>query len=48
VFQLHALADAVLRGAPVLTSVEDAIKNMEVIDAAYLAAGLEPRQPARL
>jgi predicted dehydrogenase len=48
VFQLHALADAVLRGAPVLTSTDDAIKNMEVIDAAYLAAGLEPRQPARL
>jgi predicted dehydrogenase len=48
VFQLHALADAVLRGAPVLTDVDDAIANMEVIDAAYLAAGLEPRQPARV
>jgi predicted dehydrogenase len=48
VFQLHALADAVLRGVPVITSVDDAIANMEVIDAAYLAAGLEPRQPARL
>jgi predicted dehydrogenase len=48
VYQLHALADAALRGAPVITSVDDAIANMEVIDAAYLAAGLEPRQPARL
>ncbi|HEY2645247.1 MAG TPA: Gfo/Idh/MocA family oxidoreductase [Galbitalea sp.] len=47
VFQLHALANAVLRGAPVLTSVDDAIKNMDVIDAAYLAAGLEPREPSR-
>jgi predicted dehydrogenase len=45
VFQLRALADAMLRGAPVLTSVDDAIANMEVIDAAYLAAGMEPRQP---
>jgi len=46
VFQLHALAGAIQRGAPVLTSVDDAIKNMEVIDAAYAAAGLPLREPA--
>jgi predicted dehydrogenase len=45
VFQLRALADAVLRGAPVSTDPGDAIRNMDVIDAAYLAAGLQPRQP---
>jgi predicted dehydrogenase len=45
VFQLRALADAVLRGAPISTGPADAIRNMEVIDAAYLAAGLQPRQP---
>jgi predicted dehydrogenase len=44
-FQLRALADALLRDAPVVTSVGDAIGNMDVIDAAYVAAGLEPRQP---
>ncbi len=42
-FQLQAFADAVLRGAPVLTPVADSIANMEVIDAIYTAAGLPPR-----
>ena len=44
-FQLRALADSVLRGAPVVTDLDGAIKNMEVIDAAYVAAGMEPRRP---
>ena len=42
-FQLQAFADAVLRGAPVLTPPSDSIANMEVIDAIYTAAGLKVR-----
>ncbi|RRR43444.1 gfo/Idh/MocA family oxidoreductase [Mycolicibacter terrae] len=44
-FQLDAFADAVLRGAPVRTTPQDAIENMTVIDAIYTAAGLPVRQP---
>lgn len=44
-FQLEAFRDAVRDGAPVLTGPMDAVANMRVIDAAYLAAGLEPRHP---
>lgn len=44
-FQLRALADSVLRGAPVITDLDGAIKNMEVIDAAYVAAGMNVREP---
>ncbi|MGW4487544.1 Gfo/Idh/MocA family protein [Amycolatopsis sp. NPDC004368] len=44
-YQLEAFADAVLRGAPVLTSPADAIETMTVIDAVYDAAGLRPRVP---
>jgi predicted dehydrogenase len=44
-FQLRGFADAVLRDQPVLTGPGDSIANMRVIDAAYRAAGLEPRQP---
>jgi predicted dehydrogenase len=45
-FQLRALADVLLRGAPIVTNIDDAIRNMDVIDAAYVAAGLGPRQPS--
>jgi predicted dehydrogenase len=45
-FQLRAFAGAVLRGEPILTGPADSIANMRVIDAAYRAAGLEPRQPS--
>jgi len=44
-FQLAAFANAVLRGASIPTGPDDAVANMRVIDAAYRAAGLEPRQP---
>lgn len=44
-YQLDAFAAAVLRGEPVLTSPEDAIENMAVIDAIYRAVGLPLRQP---
>src|SRR5262245_23755391 len=44
-FQLRAFAAAVLDGAPYPTGVDDAVANMEAIDACYRAAGLEPRHP---
>ena len=45
-FHLRAFAGAVLRGEPILTGPADSIANMRVIDAAYRAAGLEPRRPS--
>jgi predicted dehydrogenase len=42
-FQLDAFCDAVLRDGPVLTGPEDALANMEVIDAVYRAANMVPR-----
>jgi predicted dehydrogenase len=44
-YQLDAFAAAVLRGEPVMTTPEDAIENMTVIDAIYRAAGLSLRKP---
>jgi predicted dehydrogenase len=44
--QLAAFVRAVREGAPVPTGVDDAIANMTLIDAAYAAAGLEPRRPS--
>jgi len=44
-YQLDAFAAACLRGAPVLTSAEDAVVNMSVIDDVYRAAGLKVREP---
>jgi predicted dehydrogenase len=46
-YQLDAFADAVLRGATVQTTPEDAVLNMSVIDAIYRAAGLPLREPRR-
>jgi predicted dehydrogenase len=43
-FQLRAFADAVLHGKSILTGPTDSVANMRVIDAAYRAAGLEPRR----
>jgi predicted dehydrogenase len=45
-YQLEAFTDAVLRGKPVLTSAEDGIVNMRIIDEIYRAAGMQPRHPA--
>jgi predicted dehydrogenase len=42
--QLEAFVAAVERGEPFPTTVDDAIANMRVIDAAYTAAGLGPRR----
>ena len=44
-YQLDAFAAAVQRGEPVMTTPEDAIENMTVIDAMYRAAGLSLREP---
>ncbi|MBF6467488.1 Gfo/Idh/MocA family oxidoreductase [Nocardia beijingensis] len=45
-YQLDAFAAAVRDGEPVLTSPDDAVATMTVIDAIYAAAGLPLRQPA--
>ena len=45
-YQLRAFVAAVRDGAPTLTPPDESIKNMRVIDAAYRAAGLEPRTPS--
>jgi predicted dehydrogenase len=45
-YQLDAFAAAVLRGDPVMTTPEDAVENMTVIDAIYRAAGLPLREPS--
>jgi predicted dehydrogenase len=44
-FQLEAFCRAVAGGDPPITGVADAIANMEVIDAVYRSAGLDPRVP---
>jgi predicted dehydrogenase len=46
-FQLLAFVAAIRHGDTVLTGPEDSIATMEVIDHAYVAAGLEPREPTR-
>ena len=45
-YQLDAFAGAVLDGAPVKTSPEDAVETMTVIDEIYRAAGLPLREPS--
>jgi predicted dehydrogenase len=45
-YQLDAFAAAVLRGAAVKTTPEDAVENMTVIDAIYRAADLPLREPS--
>jgi predicted dehydrogenase len=41
--QLDAFTAAVLHGGPTLTPPADSIANMRVIDAIYVAAGMQPR-----
>jgi predicted dehydrogenase len=45
-YQLEAFRAAVSRGTPFVSTPEDAIKNMSVIDDVYRAAGLAARQPS--
>lgn len=42
-YQLEAFRDAVVRGKSFPTTTAEAVKNMQVVDAMYRAAGLEPR-----
>ncbi len=42
-YQLEAFAAAVRHGASLPLDAEDAVANMQIIDAAYQAAGLSPR-----
>lgn len=48
VFQLRAFARAVLQNEPSPVPSNDAVANMQVIDAVYRAAGMEPRKPTRI
>jgi predicted dehydrogenase len=43
-YQLEAFVRAVREGAPLPVDVDDAVANMRLIDACYVAAGLRPRQ----
>ncbi len=42
-YQLEAFAAHVLHGAPLPLNTADAVENMAYVDAAYRAAGLDPR-----
>ena len=44
-YQLEAFAAAVRTGAPVVTDIDFSVANMAMIDAAYVMAGMQPRQP---
>jgi predicted dehydrogenase len=44
-YQLRAFVDAVREGAPFPSTAADAVKNMAVIDALHLAAGVTPPRP---
>ncbi len=46
-YQLEALAAAVREGAPVVTDANWSVGTMDLVDAAYRAAGMDPRAPAR-
>ncbi|MCU1372721.1 MAG: putative oxidoreductase, partial [Actinomycetia bacterium] len=45
VHQLRAFVAAVADGVPTLTPPAESVANMRVLDAAYRAAGLQPREP---
>ncbi|MGO4443688.1 Gfo/Idh/MocA family protein [Mycobacterium sp. 2YAF39] len=42
-YQLESFADHVLHGAPLPLNNSDAVENMAYVDAAYRAAGMDPR-----
>ena len=42
-YQLEAFRDAVVDGKPFITTTAEAVKNMQVVDAVYRAAGMSPR-----
>jgi predicted dehydrogenase len=44
--QLVAFREAIVHGTPFPSTADDGVRNMEIIDACYRAAGLEPRPSA--
>jgi predicted dehydrogenase len=42
-YQLDAFCNAILRGQPVLTTPDEAVANMRVLDAVYRAANMRLR-----
>jgi predicted dehydrogenase len=44
--QLVAFRDAIVDGVPFPSTLQDGVRNMAIIDACYIAAGLEPRPSA--
>ena len=44
--QLEAFRDAIVNGTPFPTTADDGVRNMEIIDDCYRAAGLQPRPSA--
>lgn len=42
-YRLEALTAAVRRGTPFPTDAADGVRNLELVDACYRAAGLAPR-----
>ncbi|MBM6406033.1 Gfo/Idh/MocA family oxidoreductase [Phycicoccus sp. CSK15P-2] len=44
-YQLEVFRAAVREDAPVLTDAQDAVEQMELVDAAYRLAGMEPHHP---
>ncbi|HZI45300.1 MAG TPA: hypothetical protein VFD53_08780, partial [Ilumatobacter sp.] len=44
--QLVAFRDAIVDGVAFPTTADDGVRNMEIIDACYRAAGLDPRPSA--
>jgi predicted dehydrogenase len=44
--QLIAFREAIEHGGPFPTTADDGVRNMEIVDACYRAAGLEPRRSA--
>jgi predicted dehydrogenase len=44
--QLVAFRDSIVDGAAFPTTADDGVRNMEIVDACYRAAGLEPRPTA--
>jgi predicted dehydrogenase len=43
-YQLEAFREAVVEGTPFVTTTAEAVKNMNVVDAVYRAAGMNPRR----
>jgi predicted dehydrogenase len=42
-YQLDTFCNAILRGQPTLTTPDDAVANMRILDAVYRAANMRPR-----